>query len=134
MREAGLNPDDNLVHEGDLSLESGYILAHMLFNGRTPKVSAVFAGSDMMAIGVINHCREIGVRVPEDLSIVGFDGIPLASSSIVNLTTVQHPFAQMGQLVAERVFARINGDESSRQRITLVPKLVIRNSVAGVDR
>ena len=130
MRDAGLSPDESLIHEGDLSLESGYILAHMLFNGRKPRVSAVFAGSDMMAIGVINRCREMGVRVPEDLSIVGFDGIPLASSSIVNLTTVQHPFAQMGQLVAERVFARINGDDSSRQRIILIPKLVVRNSVA----
>lgn len=130
LKEYDLAPAKNLVAEGDLRVGSGYGFASMLLSDNDRKCSAVFAGNDLMAIGIMSRCKEMGVRIPEDISLVGFDDIPLAGTAVINLTTVQQPYAQMGQLVSEQIVARINGDDSARQRITLVPKLVVRNTTA----
>lgn len=131
LEEYGITPAANWVTEGDLRYESGYGFASMLLSDTRKTFSAIFAGNDLMAIGILSRCRELGVRIPEDLSLVGFDDIPLSSAALINLTTVQQPFAQMGQLVSEQIVSRINGDGSARQRITLVPKLVVRNTTGA---
>lgn len=130
LEEYGITPAANWVTEGDLRYESGYGFATMLLSDKQTPFTAVFAGNDLMGIGFLSRCRELGVRIPEDISLVGFDGIPISGASLVNLTTVEQPFAQMGQLVSEQIVSRISGNASARQRITLVPKLVIRNTTA----
>ena len=128
LSEFGITPAKNLVAEGDLRYSSGYGFVSMLFSDNEKRCSAIFSGNDMMAVGIMSRCREIGVRIPEDISLVGFDDIPIASASIIGLTTVQQPYSQMGQLAADQIDARIRGDDSARQRITLVPRLIIRNT------
>lgn len=133
LTENDIAPNKNLVVEGDMRYASGHGFVNMLFSDNKKKCSAVFAGNDLMAIGIMSRCREIGVRIPEDISLVGYDDIPMASASILNITTVQQPFAQMGNLASEIIDARIRGDDSARQRITLVPKLVIRTTTEKYD-
>lgn len=126
--EHDIMPNKNLVVEGDLRYASGHGFVNMLFSDNKKRCSAIFAGNDLMAIGIMSRCREIGVRIPEDISLIGYDDIPMAGTSILNITTVQQPYAQMGNLVSEKIDARIKGDDSARQRITLVPKLIIRTT------
>lgn len=134
LSEYGVTPVKPLVAEGNLRYDSGYGFASMLFSDNARKCSAIFAGNDMMAIGVMSRCKELGIGIPDDISLVGFDDIPLASAAIINLTTVRQPYTQMGQLVSEQIVARINDDDSARQRVTLVPKLVVRNTTAPFVR
>ena len=134
LEERGIAPAKNLVAEGDLRYESGYKFADALLAGNKKSCTAVFAGNDMMAIGVLSRCRELGVNVPKELSVVGFDDIPMAGAALVALTTVRQPLRQMGELVSERIVSRIDGDDSARQRITLAPSLVVRNTTAAASR
>lgn len=130
LEEHGVTPAKNLVAEGNLRCESGHGYVSMLFSDNARRASAIFAGNDLMAIGVMSRCRELGIRIPEDISLVGFDDIPLAGTAVINLTTVQQPYAQMGQLVSEQILSRINNDNSARQRVTLVPRLIVRGTTA----
>ena len=133
LSDYNVMPNKSLIVEGDLLHASGFNFANMLFKDNSRKCSAIFAGSDIMAIGIMSRCHEMGVRIPEDVSLVGFDDIPMAGTSQVNLTTVQQPTVQLGSLVAEQIDARIKGDDGLRQRITLVPKLIIRSTTGKYD-
>ena len=126
LAEYDIVPSKNLVVEGDLRYSSGYGFVNVLFSDNSRRCSAIFAGNDTMAIGIMSRCREIGIRIPEDISLVGFDDTPMAGASVISLTTVQQPYAQLATLASERLDARIRGDDSARQRLTLVPKLSIR--------
>jgi LacI family transcriptional regulator len=88
--------------------------------------TAIFVCNDMMAIGALNAAHELGVNVPERLSLVGFDDIALASLIIPNLTTVAQPKYKLGETGAELLFKRINDRERSESRIVLKTHLVKR--------
>lgn len=128
LNECGIAPDKNLIVEGDLRYSSGYGFVNVLFSDARKRCSAIFAGNDTMAVGVMSRCKEIGVRIPEDISLVGFDDMPMSAASIINLTTVQQPYAQLATLASERIDARIQGDDSVMQRLTLVPRLSLRGT------
>lgn len=132
LMESGIALDRDMVGEGDLMHTSGYAFAEKMLSRKHRRFSAIFAGNDNMAIGVLNYCREHGVRVPEDVSIIGFDDTSFAGSSLVNLTTIQQPTAQMSTLTAERIVARINGDDLPRQCIMLEPRLIVRKTTGPV--
>ncbi|TMC69351.1 MAG: LacI family transcriptional regulator, partial [Chloroflexi bacterium] len=100
----------------------------------SPKLTAIFAQSDLLALGAIAALRARGMRVPEDVSVVGFDDIPVSSVFDPPLTTVRQPMREVGELAA-----RLIGDRtgSSRKvmgtRHVLRAPLVIRGSVARLD-
>lgn len=117
-----------MLLRGDWSAESGYRAGRLL--AREPECTAVFAGNDQMALGVLRAVHEVGRRVPEDISVVGFDDIPEAGSFIPPLTTVHQDFAEVGRCCVEGVLRQIRNDRAEHGT-TLVPtRLVARGSTA----
>ncbi|MEV5784616.1 LacI family DNA-binding transcriptional regulator [Streptomyces sp. NPDC052287] len=113
---------------GDWSAESGYRAGLLLADERD--CTAVFAANDQMALGLLRALHERGRRIPEDVSVIGFDDIPEAGSFLPPLTTVHQDFAEVGRLCVEGVLRRMHLD-ATEHGTTLVPtKLVVRASTA----
>ncbi|MFD3530228.1 LacI family DNA-binding transcriptional regulator [Streptomyces sp. NPDC058664] len=125
---AGLDSDPSLVRFGDFHVDGGYAGAMELL--RLPdRPTAIFAGSDLQALGVLEAARVCGLRVPEDLSVVGYDDVMLARWSSPALTTVHQPLRQMGEEAAQMLL-RMRAGEPTVTRLELATSLVVRNSTA----
>jgi LacI family transcriptional regulator len=98
--EAGLTPDPSLVVQGDFEPPSGYACAHQLFS-MPERPTAIFASNDNMAWGVLEVAEDYGLRVPDDVAVVGFDDTAPSAHKRPPLTTVRQPFHEMGQRAAE---------------------------------
>lgn len=129
MTSAGLE-EKIRVSEGDLTDEGGLRGTRRLLESGDPP-TAIFASNDFCAIGAMAACQEHGLRIPEDISIVGYDGIPLGNLRSVSLTTIGQPLEHMGQLAAERLFDRMAGIKVKGRSIVLEPELIRRNSTAA---
>jgi DNA-binding LacI/PurR family transcriptional regulator len=131
-----IRPELVVQLEGDLpSPELGYGVTHKLLASRAA-FTALFAFNDISAIGAIRAIRENGFRVPEDVSVVGFDDIQSAAFQNPGLTTVRQPLRRMGRLAAETVLRNITAPRSSTadRRIVIVePELVVRESTCAVS-
>ncbi|MEY9853444.1 DNA-binding LacI/PurR family transcriptional regulator [Leifsonia sp. EB41] len=125
LEAAGLAP---ALLEGDWSAESGYRAAQTFV--RDPETTAVFASNDQMALGVYHAAREAGRRIPEDLSVVGFDDIPEAAHFWPPLTTVLQDFTELGRRSVERLVAEIEGGEVPGPA-SLLPELIVRESTTA---
>lgn len=123
----GVFLDEDLIFSTDLTLESGYRRAkELLHHDRRP--TAVLAVNDMVAIGVILALQDEGVEVPREISVVGFDDIPMASIMRPHLTTVAQPKYELGRLAAERLIGRLEGSITAFESISLSTHLVVRDS------
>ncbi len=100
LSEAGLTPDPSLVLQGDFMFQGGRACASQFF-ALAKRPTAIFASNDAMAHGVLAAAEEYGLLVPEDISLVGFDDIPLSAHTRPALTTVRQPFYEMGQRATE---------------------------------
>jgi DNA-binding LacI/PurR family transcriptional regulator len=130
--ELGIEIKDQLVMqlEGESSSpELGYLVTKKILASREP-FTALFAFNDVSAIGAIQALREAGRRIPEDVSVVGFDDIQSAAFQNPALTTVRQPLRQMGVLAAETVLQRINAPakQSYPKEIVVEPELIVRGS------
>jgi len=128
----GIQPDPALVLHGDFSFESGEAAFNVLLGmGADVRPSAVFAASDLMAMGLMRSAFRHSFRIPEDLSIVGFDDISL--SSIINppLTTVRHPFIRMGEVAMHRLLEKINPNAPRAEPKPLVNTLIVRETTGA---
>lgn len=124
MESAGLSPE--VMKEGDWTADCGYAWAERL---DTSGCTAVFAGNDQMALGVIHGLAVRGVRVPEDVSVVGFDDVPDARHYQPPLTTVRQDFVELGTLAVHLLLESLRG--SDRDGLTVVePTLIERESTA----
>jgi len=122
----GIQVDEDLIAEGDFTEQGGQAAMRRLLPHRP---TAVFAASDMMAVGAIKVLREAGLRVPEDVAVVGFDDIPLASMVEPPLTTVRQPIEQLGSMAVELLVSLMeNPGEETVHRVVLPTELVIRAS------
>ncbi|MCS6627347.1 LacI family DNA-binding transcriptional regulator [Roseibacterium beibuensis] len=131
LAEHGLRLDDGYVRQGAYTFESGVEAARSLLAMPEPP-TAIFAGNDEMAIGVMKAARDAGLDVPRDLSIVGFDDLPMASRVWPNLTTVRLPIRDMGRMAAEKLTARSRGlDPATLVQPEVDPSLVVRDSTAA---
>ena len=92
--------------------------------------TAIFATSDAQALGALAAARESGLAVPRDLSVVGFDGLPLMAWSSPPLTTIQTPMADMGRMAVRTLADLAGGGELESARIELSTRLVVRESTA----
>jgi LacI family transcriptional regulator len=142
LAEAGMSLPKNLLISSDclsgeapktndgFNKETGYWAMRQLLalNGKRP--TAVFAASDIQAMGAIKAVQEAGLRIPEDIAIVGFDDIELAE--YVGLTTVRQPMFQMGKQAVERLMQLINDPSSPRQHLRIETELIVRESSGGV--
>jgi len=126
LLQAGLGYDDTLVYEADFTLRGGAEgLRHLVHC--QPDLTAVFFASDLMAIGGLQHARESGIRVPEEMAIVGYDDIELAEFSTPRLTTIRQKRLEMGTRAAEMVVGMMK-DNSVPQGVLLAPELVVRDT------
>ncbi|UJG57460.1 LacI family transcriptional regulator [Bacillus paralicheniformis] len=128
MDEAGIKVNESLIAGTGFSLECGKKAAAQIFESNIP--TAVFAMNDVLACGVIQTAREWGLQVPTDLSVIGFDNTFLAEMTDPPLTTVSQPIEEMGRRAAELLAEEISGEKSSKNKIILMPELVVRQSTA----
>jgi LacI family transcriptional regulator len=129
LEAAGLSYDEKLIRQGDFYNESGFTAADALLTMAEPP-TAIFASSDQMAFGVYEAIRRHRLRVPEDVSVVGFDDLPEARWSSPPLTTVRQPLSEMGTLAARTILRLAQGDEIESPRLELATELVVRDSTA----
>ncbi len=132
LKEYHIEPNPSYVRCGTLNMESGQHFARKVLMGPDAPTAA-FIGGDLMTYGVMDELIRNGIRIPEDISIVGFDDIPLSGTSFINLTTVSHPYDKIGTLVADRIIERINGNDEPTAKIVLTPTLKIRSSTRALN-
>ncbi|WP_258062455.1 LacI family DNA-binding transcriptional regulator [Arthrobacter sp. B0490] len=128
---AGLAFDPALVITGDFDYASGFAAGVELL-ARKDRPSAIFAASDQMALGVYEAARQQGLRIPDDLSVIGFDDLPEASWASPPLTTVRQPLSEMGMLAARTLVRLMRGEPVESPRIELSTKLIPRASVRAL--
>ncbi len=116
----------------DPSPIGGYTLTKALVS-RKQRFTALFAYNDISAIGAIRAIREAGLRVPEDVSVVGFDDIRDAAYHVPSLTTVRQPLRKMGEIAAQTLVERIEGKKEYPNEIAIEPELVVRESTSMVS-
>jgi LacI family transcriptional regulator len=127
LAERGKACRPTLVRPGAFSLESGYRAGEALVP-RLEGTPGVFAGNDVMALGILDAFRRNSVRVPQDVQLVGFDGIPLGAISAPRLSTVAQPIAQMGRIGVQKLLQVIQGRRDRVRDVVLPVKLVVRES------
>lgn len=134
MREAlagaGINSDTVPVYVGDYREDSGRRLAQEALSGMSgARLTAILCANDLMAIGAIQYCRSAGIRVPEDVSVTGFDDVPVAAMISPALTTVRQPAREMGYAAGTLLFRHLSGT-SDGERVQVFPvSLQVRESV-----
>lgn len=117
----------DLIYEGDFFQSSGLAAANALLDLPEPP-SAIFASNDMMAMGAMDAIRHRGLRIPDDVSIVGFDNIPQSAMVFPQLTTIQQPLEQMGRVATQMLLDTLKDPAEPHTRIELPTELIVRNS------
>lgn len=130
---AGVRVDPTLIREGDFARAGGRRAAGELIGLAEPP-TAIFAANDLMAFGVMEAAESVGLYVPDQLSVVGFDDIPEAGMTRPALTTIRQPLYEMGRRAVELLLAQIDGHELSETRIELATELVSRASARSPSR
>jgi DNA-binding LacI/PurR family transcriptional regulator len=125
----GYNP--SLVVDGDFYQESGFLGVRQLLRQSAPRPTAIFAANDLMALGVLEGLEHEGLRVPQDISLIGCDNIPNLHLLKVPLTTVSIPFGEIGRTAARNIIAMLEGN-TPPTKVILPSELRIRNSVQSV--
>ncbi|MFE7538095.1 LacI family DNA-binding transcriptional regulator [Streptomyces rhizosphaericola] len=128
MAMAGIEVDPELVLFGDFHVEGGYDRAARMLD-LPERPTAIFAGSDLQALGVLEAARVRGIHVPDDLSVVGYDDVPIARWASPALTTVHQPLRQMAEEAAQMLM-RLRAQEPVSTRLELATSLVVRKSTA----
>jgi len=131
LAEAKVPIEPDYIQEARFERTSGYHAAARLLR-MLPRPTAIFACNDLMALGVLLAARELGLRCPEDISIVGFDNLDFAEFTAPALTTVHQPGYQLGTAAARLLLERIAGSKQPAKRVVLPSELKIRNSVAPI--
>jgi DNA-binding LacI/PurR family transcriptional regulator len=127
--EADLHVDPALVRTGNFHVDAGYQHGCELLR-LTDRPTAIFAGSDMQALGVLRAARRLGLRVPHDVSVVGYDDLPLAGWVGPSLTTIHQPLREMARTATRMLLDIARGLEPETTRIDLATELVVRESTA----
>jgi DNA-binding LacI/PurR family transcriptional regulator len=129
MDEAGVPIDPQLISHGEFQVEEGIDRGRALL-ALPDRPTAIFTGNDLQALGVYQAAREARLHIPEDLSVVGFDDLPVAQWVGPPLTTVRQPLVEMAVAAAELLLEMANGDAPTQARVELATELVVRESTA----
>ncbi len=150
LREAGLEPDPGLLWQGDFAPTGGRAYAHQIFSlPPNERPTAIFAANDQTAFGLIDVAGQYGVRIPDDLAVMGFDDMPIAAFAKPSLTTIRQPHREMGEIACELLLSLIDpnypfrrnvetfsgtGEGGSKSlRILLPTKLIVRESCGAAQ-
>lgn len=128
LAEAGIAINPDWIVESDFECEGGYQAFEKLYQrGKLP--SALFVSNDMMAMGVIQAASQRGLRVPDDLSLIGYDDVHIAKFMTPALTTIHQPKCRLGKAAVDTLLYRLENPDTTAQVVQLEPTLVVRNSV-----
>jgi len=130
LEKAGIPLDEKLIASGDYTTETGVSGARRLLALENPP-TAIFASNDQMAMGVFQVAEELGIRIPDDLSVVGFDNI--TESKYMGLTTVDQFISKMGFVATQMLIKLINGATLEDQTYRMQTQLIVRSSCSEVD-
>jgi LacI family transcriptional regulator/LacI family repressor for deo operon, udp, cdd, tsx, nupC, and nupG len=123
LGEAGLPFEPNMIVEGEWNRQAGRDAARSLLT-QNPRPTAIFAASDLQAIGVLETAQSLNIAVPSELAVIGFDGLEIAE--LLNLSTVQQPMLQMGEIGTTQLLAHIGNPQLPPELIRLSTTLVER--------
>lgn len=129
LEGVGLHPRPDWVADADFTVEAGRAAATRMLQGPSAP-TAIVAANDEIAIGVIAAARAMGSRVPEDLSVTGFDDTPQATWSTPQLTTIRQPLADMGKVAVSMILDTVSGRAPDSRHLQLATELVVRGSTA----
>lgn len=131
MKESGLEVEDNWVIEANFECDGGVDAFNQLFeqHGKEGLPTAIFACNDMMAMGIINAANKLGLSVPQDISIIGYDDVYISNFMVPPLTTIHQPKYRLGKTAVDTLLQRIENRVQEPDIVQLEPTLVIRDSV-----
>jgi LacI family transcriptional regulator len=124
---AGIPYDPELIQQGDYTREGGQAAVRQLL-GRVERPTAIFAANDESALGVMDIAQELGIHIPQDLSLVGFDNIPETGLVAPKLTTVDQSIQEMGTLATKLLIGILRGEAPEQQLVKVPTRLIIRDS------
>ena len=127
LSDAGIEPDEAYIKIGDFKTESGYRLTHQLL-ASAPPPRAIFAANNLMTLGALRAIHERGLRIPEDVALVGFDDMPWSGELCPPLTAVAQPTYDLGQEAVRLLVRRLHDPHTSFNTVVLQTHLVIRES------
>lgn len=128
LKEYGIPFENSLWVKADFNEQTGFKAMETLLDRKNEKITAVFAGNDLMALGAIRAVRERGLKVPEDVAVVGMDNIRIPAFEHTSLTTVDYNVYEMGRLASRRIIEKIEKKTTGRIAETLPVKLIIRET------
>jgi len=131
LASVGIPVDQDLIQYGDFDPESGFFHMKYLLDANPPP-TAVFVASDVVAYGAMAAIRERGMRIPEDIALVGFDDVPLSRYLDPPLTTVQLPVVDLAHRAGEMLVSLIRGDVPEQPQVMLDARLVVRRSCGSI--
>lgn len=127
LRDYDIKIDYNLILYNDFTIQGGYKSAKQLFKNNK-EVDAIFAGNDVIALGVLDYANKQNLNVPEDLGVMGFDDIFYGELPQIQLTTVYQPKYNLGKYALDILIDEISKEHSDCKNIILEPKLIVRNT------
>jgi DNA-binding LacI/PurR family transcriptional regulator len=130
MAAAGLSALE-CIEPGDFTERGGYEGARRLLNGKG-RPTAIFASNDQSAVGALDAINQAGLRVPRDVSLMGYDNTALAALGHISLTTIHQPRNQIGEMAMKAVLRRIEHPGAPGRRHVLAPKLIVRDTTAEI--
>lgn len=133
LAEVSLNPEEDLILEGDYLQPSGFKLTQKLLRSGNPP-TAIIVSNDMMALGALEAARVSGFSIGQDVSIIGFDDVFLASQSYPPLTTVRQPLTQMGEVALDMLVALLQGRPLLSMQRELPTELIVRETTGRAPR
>ena len=133
LADAGIAPDPALWVEADFEIGPGAAGAAQLLNLADPP-TAIFGGNDAIACGALRAAQGRGLRVPEDLSVIGFDDLPLAVSATTALTTIRQPIVEIGRAGVGLIVSQLNSEPSRGLQLELPTRLIVRDSTGPPRR
>lgn len=129
MADSGLPLREEWVAPGDFTIEGGFAGMRRIFNA-AERPTAVFCANDEMAVGAIHAAKAAGIEVPDDLSVVGFDNVPLSANLMPAITTVRQPVQELASQATHALIRLINGEQVP-QPIALPTELIVRESTSS---
>jgi LacI family xylobiose transport system transcriptional regulator len=133
LETAGIPYDPLIIRAGNFDHDSGYVAGLELLQ-LSDRPTAIFSGNDLQALAVYRAAHALGLSIPRDLSVVGFDDVSLSSWAAPSLTTVCQPFKQMAEAAARLVIDIGRGSAPPTERLDLATRLVVRHSTAAPPR
>ncbi len=132
LAEHDIQLNEELIRNGALTMEDGYTRGKALLMGHEPRPTALFTFSDFVALGAMKAVHEVGLRIPGDIAIVGYDDIDFAFCLESPLTTIRFPKREMGEEVVSLLERKMSGEEC-HSRLKMPVELVVRQSSLSTD-